>query len=273
MGRNDLCFCGSGLKQKKCHCDINENSLAADAIRLYSNLDKELNEELYSKTMPLCSKGCYECCSQYFTISEVEFAIIMEFLVRNKGFDATKEIVKIGLENNKKFQEKEPQYYNQLEKNITGMKQDQFFEITMRNMPLNQSTPCIFLDEECKCSIYPVRPIICRTHGLCYNMQMLQDYKLCSNISSLIKNKENMLCIDKYTSMINNIHVYKANEKSMPIYRRQYPIFYYMKIYFQDKIDLNNYFNHPVIHNILHGTRQQLYDLICNLNGICKNKI
>ncbi|MDR4187636.1 MULTISPECIES: SEC-C metal-binding domain-containing protein [Bacillus] len=26
MGRNELCFCGSGKKQKKCHDDVDPNS-------------------------------------------------------------------------------------------------------------------------------------------------------------------------------------------------------------------------------------------------------
>ena len=34
MGRNDLCFCGSGKKQKKCHPNINEDSVAAKIIKL-----------------------------------------------------------------------------------------------------------------------------------------------------------------------------------------------------------------------------------------------
>ena len=42
MGRNDLCFCGSGKKQKKCHPNINEDSVAAKIIKLYTQLSKEL---------------------------------------------------------------------------------------------------------------------------------------------------------------------------------------------------------------------------------------
>ena len=41
MGRNDLCFCGSGKKQKKCHPNINEDSVAAKIIKLYTQLSKE----------------------------------------------------------------------------------------------------------------------------------------------------------------------------------------------------------------------------------------
>ena len=49
MGRNDLCFCGSGKKQKKCHPNINEDSVAAKIIKLYTQLSKELEENVMEK--------------------------------------------------------------------------------------------------------------------------------------------------------------------------------------------------------------------------------
>ena len=52
MGRNDLCFCGSGKKQKKCHPNINEDSVAAKIIKLYTQLSKELEENVYGKKNP-----------------------------------------------------------------------------------------------------------------------------------------------------------------------------------------------------------------------------
>lgn len=33
MGRNAVCFCGSGKKQKKCHKDVAENSVIATIIK------------------------------------------------------------------------------------------------------------------------------------------------------------------------------------------------------------------------------------------------
>ena len=38
MGRNDLCFCGSEKKQKKCHPNINEDS---EVIKYKITKDKE----------------------------------------------------------------------------------------------------------------------------------------------------------------------------------------------------------------------------------------
>ena len=49
MGRNDLCFCGSGMKKKKCHVNIDENSIAAEIIKFYKELDDEL-QKMYLKS-------------------------------------------------------------------------------------------------------------------------------------------------------------------------------------------------------------------------------
>ena len=93
MGRNDLCFCGSGKKQKKCHPNINEDSVAAKIIKLYTQLSKELEENVYGKKNIKCQKGCNACCKDYFAINEVEFAVIIinyiiseEDLIKNHSF-------------------------------------------------------------------------------------------------------------------------------------------------------------------------------------------
>lgn len=47
-----------------------------------------------------------------------------------------------------------------------------------------------------------------------------------------------------------------------------------MKIYFENGRTVADYFKHPVIHNILHGNEEMLYDCICNFNGIrLKSKV
>lgn len=48
MGRNDLCFVVVE-KAEKCHPNINEDSVAAKIIKLYTQLSKELEENVYGK--------------------------------------------------------------------------------------------------------------------------------------------------------------------------------------------------------------------------------
>ena len=69
MGNNNLCFCGSGIKKKKCHPDIHEKSLFATLLHYYKELDDE------SKTVqnPLCKKGCNECCESTFSVHNQNF--------------------------------------------------------------------------------------------------------------------------------------------------------------------------------------------------------
>ncbi|HBL5607905.1 TPA: SEC-C domain-containing protein, partial [Listeria monocytogenes] len=35
MGRNDMCFCGSGIKKKKCHSNYQEGTPIASIIKTY----------------------------------------------------------------------------------------------------------------------------------------------------------------------------------------------------------------------------------------------
>ena len=49
MGRNDLCFCGSGKKQKKCHPNINEDSVAAKNYKTIYTIIKRIEENVFGK--------------------------------------------------------------------------------------------------------------------------------------------------------------------------------------------------------------------------------
>ena len=125
----------------------------------------------------------------------------------------------------------------------------------------------LFLDEDGGCGIYNVRPIICRTHGICYYSDDAE-HKICDKIPSYMNNKDNMLDIDEYKMEIASVGNYRKNGKGVALFRRKYPIFYFMKIYFENGRTVTDYFKHPVIHNILHGKEEMLYDCICNFNGI-----
>jgi Fe-S-cluster containining protein len=101
----------------------------------------------------VCSKGCSYCCYQSIKIVASEELTISEYLDKNVD-DDKKQIIKSQLETWTEY----------------------FFENTPDNKVLNDedilkfeervvrdSIPCFFLIEG-KCSIYPVRPLVCRTH-------------------------------------------------------------------------------------------------------------
>lgn len=264
MGRNDLCFCGSGKKQKKCHPNINEDSVAAKTIKLYARLSKQLDENIYGKKNVKCEKGCNACCKDYFAISEVEFAIIMDYLFNNCGVEKTNMIIEKAIALTEKFRKNNPEYYKQLEENISGKAMNYMVRINLENMPEKQEE-CVFLDEGGGCCIYDARPIICRTHGVCYYSRD-SEHKICDKIPDNINNKDNMLNIDDYRMEIANVGNYRKKGNGKVLCRRKYPIFYFMKMYFGNGRTVADYFKHPVIHNILHGNEELLYDCICNFN-------
>ncbi|WP_080967252.1 SEC-C metal-binding domain-containing protein [Bacillus atrophaeus] len=73
LSRNDLCFCGSGKKCKKCHSDVHPDSRAANLIDMHRNIEeKVISYQEKTGFIPPCHKGCYSCCFDDFSISEVE---------------------------------------------------------------------------------------------------------------------------------------------------------------------------------------------------------
>lgn len=139
MSSNDLCFCGSGRKRKKCHPDVNENSVVANLLSVYNQIDKEISQVSYS----ICKKGCSDCCRDYFKISAVEFFAILRYL----NINYSKEQLRTVISECSRLSEE------------TDFAKDDYF-----NIP--NLAPCVFLDDTTdECKIYEVRPILCRTYG------------------------------------------------------------------------------------------------------------
>lgn len=155
---NDICFCGSGLKVKKCHNGLNEDSLVGNLIKIYYELDNIIQ----SKIDCICQEGCSECCSDYFYISEEEFLVIMDYMIRNFG---EKEINKVKLKAKEYIMNIKKNYISEYEKLNTVIKSDEKVDYEMLiTREHSFKIPCVFLKDG-KCSIYAVRPFICRFYG------------------------------------------------------------------------------------------------------------
>lgn len=256
MGRNDLCFCGSGKKQKYCHYNIYERSIIAETLILYNGLDKKL----CNLTTRTCKKGCSECCSQFFSISEIEFAIIIDYLVCKFGKEKTNQIINKGIMLNNEFSKKHPDYFNSLEKNVTGYSKMEYFKTTFKGLPNLQGFPCVFLDEFNTCLVYDVRPLICRTHGTTYFSDD-EPHEICSNIKNSELNKINMVCIDEYKKNIQNMTIYKDNKSNKALIRRPYPIFYFIKLYFES-YSIEDYYKLPTIYHLFNSSRTNFIDYL-----------
>lgn len=125
MSLNDLCFCGSGEKQKKCHPNISSNSPMANLIHLQRCIDSDA----LGIDNSVCKKGCSDCCASDFPVSLVEFFSILRF---------------IGINYDDNF----------LEKTIA----------TSNNILLNDKCIFVDGTTK-ECGIYEVRPLICRKYG------------------------------------------------------------------------------------------------------------
>lgn len=106
--------------------------------QLCQKVDERFNQlhKKFSAEMH-CRRGCHQCCLPNLTISELERQQIQSFI-------------------------QEHQLHDKLEK----LQQDDPHE----------GSRCAFLDAQGDCSIFPVRPIICRSHGApaLVNQQELQ---------------------------------------------------------------------------------------------------
>ena len=137
MGANDLCFCGSGKKHKRCHSEVYEKSIIAQLLAAYNQIDEKIKER---QSYTLCCKGCKDCCSNYFKVSITEFFSILYSLKGDLSLirysDEAKKIIK----------------------NAVLSKSD------LEN--IIDFPECIFVDDYSgECKIYHVRPTLCRDYG------------------------------------------------------------------------------------------------------------
>jgi len=126
MGKNDLCFCGSGKKVGLCHPHVNEASLVASLLKLYDSIDKR-----NMLAQNACKRGCADCCTDDFDIPLSEFIGILYYL---------------GIGNERALGKSWRALIDKWNPSVNGM--------------------CLFLHPKKRsCSIYAVRPIVCRNYG------------------------------------------------------------------------------------------------------------
>lgn len=164
MGRNDLCFCGSGLKQKRCHPDIHEDSVAARLIKLYHRIDKDIAQFQQGKEeQVICRKGCSGCCSDVILTTNIEFDMIVRELRKWEQGQLTILYAKVrhAWETFVQTHPGEAEHYSKAQENNGIL----FSDVDMAMEAVRLPLPCPFLFDN-TCSIYPVRPLICRLHGV-----------------------------------------------------------------------------------------------------------
>ena len=167
LGRNDPCFCGSGKKYKKCHPDINPDSLIADLIRFYQKMDSRILEGKANGKCNTCKESCNTCCNHYFAVSSTEFDYITYEYTKRYGVKKWQELLTKAKVKWEKFREHNKETAAYEEDMREGGKD--VFDCTVKAVSkcntTHEDSPCLFLNEDGKCSIYDIRPFICRFQG------------------------------------------------------------------------------------------------------------
>ena len=215
-----LCFCGSGKPYSDCHNYIYENSYVASLYKLQRDIDQEIEKQAKEKEIEIeCKRGCCECCSQCFCVSETEFVQILDFMKRERPQNEL-----LGIIEKSKYQ------WNFLKANDPLIAQKLQSTLTLRELwQLNTiSLPfsCIFLDKGHSCTIYKIRPLICRICGVGYSTILFN--RPCH------KNPDQYwIDFTSFDKRMNNFLF--LNDQNKTIIRRPVPLFYYFQLMFQDE--------------------------------------
>ena len=231
MERNKPCFCGSGLKQKRCHSDIESNSMFADLIKFYTELDYRLN----SVSNPMnCFKGCCECCYQIFEISNLEFAYMCYGYAKsnslNELFREGNKIYNLMRENNPAVIDllKKQEKASSLEE-LSNISVDIFYNVNN----LKYKCPFLNIADGC-CSVYDYRPFVCRKHGVGYidDGELPPVFKPCSKNSSHIS-KNDLVYVGDFASNNMVLSIFDDNCSNTTIVDQMFPIFYFCHLGFK----------------------------------------
>lgn len=236
MGRNDKCFCGSEKKRKKCHSDVVENSYIENLYTKYFKIENTIsdykanNKEFENHR---CGKGCFNCCYDVFTVSMLEFELLLEE-IRNKGKEFAESIFSKAIHHLDVLEKDHPVLYNRLEEDDTmkSMNKTMISDIDLYARTHRLPLPCPLLDENTgSCTAYNKRPMICRTHGTTHTILDLlsSDAEVCEHIPSRHFNAVSTPEIDEHE--LNPNDMLKTMYNGQTILPRAYPIVYWFKIY------------------------------------------
>ena len=229
------------------------NSFGCETINLYKRIDTKVDTHFKGKKKQApCAKGCASCCSQFFEISEVEYIIILNHLKEwNKvKLDNLIEIADIYSQVLEKHHNKFYKKYFSEDAAAEEFSGDHYYRDSER---YKIHIPCVFLSEEGACTIYQVRPLICRTTGVGFKHNF-EFGNVCREIRSIFWSRRWQADLREFQNDILSVNWLEWNTSMdasnyQAIERRQYPIFHHIKESFAkgspgfSDSRLNDYFN------------------------------
>ena len=216
-----------------CHPDIHEESQAAAKLKIYSQLEYELEDHRErANGSSLCVKGCVQCCFDYFTIQGIEFDLIIKELA-NWEEEKLNNLIK-----------RVDKYWKVLE-----MEQPEATRLLLEaadnaaekiNASIDKTSfPCVFLDETTQlCQIYDFRPFKCRIFGTTYYYPKPEEGAVgiaCHKYESILNddNFDVILCdvtelLDKNT----DLSITHDKKRNVTVLNPEYPLIYYLYKHF-----------------------------------------
>jgi len=229
-----------------------ESSFGYKTLDLYKRIDSKIEAHYKGKKKQApCAKGCSACCSQFFEISEVEYVIILKHL---KEWD--KEKLDIVIETAEIYRQVLEKYHNEFYREyFSEIAEEEFSEKHYYKDPERYRIhiPCVFLSEEGACNIYEYRPLVCRTTGVGYKLN-LEFGNVCREIRSIFWARRWQADLREFQNEILSVNWLESKEHDdsneyTTVEPRQYPMYYYVnesftkgKSPFSDS-RLNSYFN------------------------------
>lgn len=239
--KDSLCFCGSGKYFANCHNYINENSYIADLYKLQNDIDLEIEkQEKDNKLKFKCKPGCCECCSQCYCVSETEFIQILDYIKRNW----TKEEIEALINKADRQWDTIKEDYSEIAKilqNTVPLKE--LYQLNRMKMPF----PCLFLNNN-MCSIYQVRPLVCRIHGTGYANTVFMNIP-CGKNNNIYEHLENFVNLVTFSKRINRFVL--LNYYNAIIIRKPAPLFYDFYSFTQNRKLLDNLSEMELYRNLI----------------------
>lgn len=259
MGRNDLCFCNSGKKQKNCHPDIKEDSYFANLVKLYNSVNNKIEQDSQPDKLK-CHKGCSECCHHYFSITPVEYFYIIYRLLNDKGVDITYSYLKKGNQDWLSFQQECPENAQLLNQTVQGTKTTEKASLLQKALytaPTSNKFPCVFLNPETNsCDIYEYRPYVCRTFGVGYE----DKENALVNCSKNTDGEDYSLYMADLSSFVeeySTLNLLKGNKFNTTAMERSYPLFAFCKTTYNYPVEIFS----QIINEFKNYSREQCSDL------------
>lgn len=195
-----------------------------ELLDLYQKIDEEIMQHFAkSKKKAPCAKGCASCCSQFFEISFSEYQIIKSYILQLESSE------QVDLKENSSllmdvFKKHHPDFYNEYFASPQALENENKYYKNSERFRIH--IPCVFLTEAGACSIYAIRPLVCRTTGVSF-ITKSESGAICREIRSSFWARKWQANLTSLNQEINNFR-WSMNDTTdnQPVSIRQYPMFY-----------------------------------------------